>query len=210
MRISIIFVCLSSVIISGCKKNDLIVNPLVDVKGIIPLSVGAQWNYNVYAIDTMNVLQLVNTLSYKIISDSIINNIRWYKFSKINRYSWENPSEFLCTNTQVGLISRISSGSQLVFKYPAAVQDSFYVNEVVNYLHVISIDTLITIPVGTFHCYAFENNQPVFYSAYGGSREILYLSPDAGLVKVEAYASPQVGIKMYLWSYGELSSVSQN
>ena len=136
MTISIIsFFC------SGCKKDDLIVNPPLDVKGIIPMAIGSQWNYNIYSIDSIGIQQLMNTDSYKITEDTIINNFRWYKFSEIIKYPWQQPSEFLCANTRYGCSSLHNSTQFVIFRYPSNVQDSFYVNNVVNYLHIISVDT---------------------------------------------------------------------
>jgi hypothetical protein len=189
--------CILLILVSGCRKDDLIVNPQPEYKGIIPLAIGNKWNFNIYAYDTTGAIIVSNILSYEVIGDSMINGSRWFKISN-----------FLCANRSNGFSSLSNSDQLLIFKYPAAAQDSFYVNGVVNYLHVASIDTTITISLGTYHCYAFDSHQLISPGAFGGSYEILYVSPEVGIVKGEVYAAAQVGKKQYLWATTELSSVT--
>jgi hypothetical protein len=193
----IVSLCLVIVLISGCHKNDVIVNAPIDINGIIPMAVGNQWNYNSFLYDSVGAVSMVNTNSYAVVGDTIINGSRWYKISN-----------FLCANRRIGFSSLSNSGELLILKYPSSVQDSFYVNGVVNYLHVVSIDTTITISLGTFHCYAFDSHQLITPSALGGSHEIAYVSPGIGPIKLEIYVSNQNGKKQLLWGSVELSSVT--
>ena len=205
MRIIIIIFSILFFLVIGCKKDDLIVNPAA-FKVIIPIAVGSRWDYTLNVYDSTGIQQAANTVSYNITKDTIINFSRWYKYSEIITNSQTQSSEFFCANTSSGFYSIKNSVPFLIFKYPASIHDSYYVNNVINYLHIISIDTSITISLGTFHCYAFDSYQQFYPNMLGGSYEIMYVSPEIGIVKTEIYASFQIGKKQFLWASAELTS----
>jgi hypothetical protein len=184
----------------GCHKDDMIVNPSLQSNGIIPLAVSNAWSYNLSAYDTLgNVVRSV-TVPFTITGDSVANATRWYKIST-------SGSNFKCTNLPNGLFG---SDGILAFKYPTFVQDSFYVNGNVGYLSVTTIDTLITISLGSFHCYGYKNIQVHAPGMAGGSHDIVYICPTVGPIKYETYSSTRTGAKQYLAGTGELTSVTLN
>jgi hypothetical protein len=182
----------------ACHKDDLVVNPPPESSGIIPLAVNNEWFYNLTAYDTLgNAIKSV-TVPFNITGDSVANGTRWYKIST-------NLSNFKCTNLANGLFS---SDGNLALKYPTFVQDSFYVNGTVGYLSVTTIDTLITISIGSYHCYGYKNIQLHSPGMAGGSHDIVYICPTIGPIKYESYLSTRTGTKQYLRATAELLSVT--
>jgi len=202
MRIYITIISILLISIIGCHKDELLVNPQNDINGIIPLAKGNKWSFSYFEYDSLGSITRAfpNLLKFTVIGDTIINGYRWYKFS----------NKFWSANTKIGFTSDGYDGRLLIFKYPDLPQDSFYVNSAVNYVHILSIDTLITTSLGTFHCYAYDSHQLVNNNVLGGSYEVMFVSPQIGIVKFEIYASFRIGQKQYLCEQYELSSVTLN
>ncbi len=196
MRRVFISSCLIIVFILGCQNGDSTVNPILYPHDIMPLAIGNQWNYNLYLYDSTGAFHLTKIRSFEVIGDTMIDGVRWFNFS-----------DFLCANRDDGLRSLVTSGQLLIFKFPAFPQDSFFVNDVVGYLRITSIDTVITIALGTFHCVAYESRALISEGAYG-THEILYVSPGVGPIRFEVYALPRNSEREYLWTTAELSSVT--
>jgi hypothetical protein len=194
MRTIIISVITIIALLLGCRKDDLLVNPQSESNGIIPLAVGNQWIYSLNAYDTTGNIKISTSSTYQVMGDSVNSGVRWFRISN-----------FYCTNKNLGLFS---SDGLLALKYPTFVPDSFYVNATVGYIHVISIDTMITIPLGTYHCYAYASDQPISPGMTGSSYEVMYVSPKVGPIKAEIYASPQTNKKQYLYATTELYSLT--
>ena len=192
MRVIIISIVVIIVIVVGCRKDDILVNPQSESNGIIPLAVGNQWIYSLNAYDTTGNVAISTSTTYQVVSDTVHNGIRWFHLSN-----------FYCTNQNLGLFS---SDGLLALKYPAAARDSFYVNATVGYMHVLSVDTTITIPLGTYHCYAYTNNQSISPGMIESSREIVYVSPKVGMIKGEIYVLPYASKKQYLYATADLLS----
>lgn len=197
MRSLIVSTCFIIALNLACKKDDSVVNPGSYSGDIIPLAVGNQWTYNVYLYDSTGASRLLNTMSFEVFGDTMVNRVRWFRFS-----------EFLCANRGDGLHSLDTSGQPLIFKFPTFAQDSFFVNDVVGYLRIAAIDTLITISLGTYRCYAYESRALISPGAFGGSREIIYVSPGTGPIRGEVYVSPRIGERQFLWVAAELTSVT--
>ena len=189
--ISVICCCILFLIL-GCKKDDSILQPTSFSNTIFPLAVGNTWNFTQHSYDSTGTITSSESLSYVIVRDTIINNSKWYML-------W--GSLFLLANRDSGLYEYLNAGQKLFYKYPANAQDSFYISATYGYLHVKSINISITVPAGTFNCYAYESYIPI-----AGATEIDYLCPGVGMIKIENYQSAPNSRTQYLSGTSELLS----
>jgi hypothetical protein len=74
--------------------------------------------------------------------------------------------------------------STLVFKYPTKVGES-YSSGVEDSTKVLSIDTLISVPAGKFHCICYQEEAQ---GVVDESRVLWFVSPGVGWVKEVAYS----------------------
>ena len=167
----------------GCKDNSTNSVPQISTNQIVPLKVGNQWNLTVNSYDSSNVLQSGN-ISIMILRDTVIAGQRWY----------EMPIHLLCQNDSIGLTIYSESSNQLMFKYPAKVGEVYF-----NYgdtVTVVNVDTLITVPAGTFKCYQYHYK----------SNSSWFISPGVGFIKYEATKLSNANTLMvYYWE--TLSSI---
>ncbi|GBD87654.1 hypothetical protein BMS3Abin03_01588 [bacterium BMS3Abin03] len=177
MKNLLFFLLLLLAAFAGCNKEDNIVTPAAKTLEIVPLKVGNVWSYQTTTYDTSGNIISTSVDSFSIVSDTIINGRKTFILST-GVLRWNNESGYwVSTNTD----------SLLLYKYPANVGDQYSSD-----LKVISIDSMIVIPRGTFRCYG-----------YSGSVAIDYVSPGVGLTKEEWYKNKFNGVK-YLYQKQEL------
>ena len=194
-----ISVCFLSVLflllLNNCNENISPAPTGTDV--IMPLAVGNYWigqsnSYSVTDIFKKPVSSSFDTL--KILSDTTINGLQWYKLN-----------EGICLrNTGNSLNTHPYADHPLLFfgtKFPASVGDTFNTEKIYcivgtcdygfildsgySYYKVVKTDTVISVPKGQFHCYEIRK-----YSVTTSdptpkiSCPIYYLSVNVGLVKL--------------------------
>ncbi len=205
MRVVLISISCILVFFLGCHKHDLAVNPQPGSSGIIPLSVGNHWDYNDLDYDSTNTIVYSYVYSFGVIGDSTINGFTW---KSVTNYLFANTSNGFCAPGKSNPL--LKSDPLLLLKYPAAAQDSFYLSQGAGYVHITSIDTAITITLGTYRCYTYEAHQFWPSSTVEASHQILFVAPQVGLIKALYYASPQISQKEYLSNSVQLIGLALN
>jgi len=163
-------ICLSILVVIGCEKKDSIVNPPEELTEIVPLKIGNQWTFVRTEFDTLGSITRIDTIQYKIIEDTLINNQKWFRQSY-----WT----VLYRNDEEGFWE-YNNEPKLAYKYPAQEGSIFY-NNYGWKVTVISTDTLINTPLGILHCYQYQLD---FY----GFKTNNFLSPGFGFVYMEGAA----------------------
>lgn len=176
MKWSVYFLPLALLIL-GCSNNNKSLNPSQD-KQIWPLKVGNEWTYEDRLLDSAGRTVHVDTSVFAVIKDTLIQGERWYVFT----YNGvRDPEGSLGTIRSDGLWTNGPSEG-LVFKYPAAVNDTFMMGTDTSIVE--SIHDTVTVPAGTFVC--------INYKWVGGSEpnrthQYHYMSPGVGFIKAEEY-----------------------
>jgi hypothetical protein len=162
---------LSFLILDGCNKS----NPVESnnlTQSIVPLAVGNSWTVLVTYYDTLGPTQVHSEEVFKVYGDTTILSKQFFTYNG-----------FPCANTDSGLVMytgySVSSTASyhLLYKYPTYSGDSFD-----DSMEVTSIDTLISVPAGAFHCIKYQD-----YSS-GIRFEDDYISPGIGIIKIVDYA----------------------
>jgi hypothetical protein len=113
---------------------------------IVPLAVGNKWILDVTKYDSTGTIIGSYVDSLMVVGDTLILTETWFidhtGSLKINRadglYQWDDPGEL----------------PWLVLKYPTYVDDTFSSKS--DTAFVISIDTLITVPSGSYSCIRYD------------------------------------------------------
>jgi hypothetical protein len=142
---------LAALLVVGCgKKSDSPASssPSGTISGPFPLKVGNIWNYKLTANDTSGVaLAAPQDFVYQITKDTAVFNEQWYCMSGALYY----------VNRSDGVWRVFNGIPVLFFKYPAKPNDSY--SSSLGRIRVLSIDTGISVPKGTFHCYQYRLSQ---------------------------------------------------
>ncbi|MEW5796869.1 MAG: hypothetical protein AB1772_10990 [Candidatus Zixiibacteriota bacterium] len=177
MRHAIILV-FTLILLAGCDSSDKSTNP-TPPKQILPLTVGNFYVYENAVLDSAGSVIGADTVIWTVAKDTIIQNERWYIMT-VNGV--RDPEVSLpTTNRGDGLWVDGPSGF-LLFKYPAAVNDTVFFGSDTS--TVESIHDTITVPAGTFECINYK---------WVGSRDedrayqYHYFSPGVGHVKTDEY-----------------------
>lgn len=164
------------IILNGCEKSNP-VNYNNSSQSLIPIVKGNTWYFTGTSYDTLgNVKENFGEI-IDVRGDTILFG------KKLTFYSGN-----YVTYTDSGLIayegysySLDAPGDttvyyELLYKYPAQTGDSFS-----HGMKVGTIDTIVTVPAGSFHC--------IKYSSYyaGFLNYDVYISPGTGLIKVVSY-----------------------
>jgi len=174
--VSLIF----AIFLLSCNNDS---NPLIYVekqKGIIPLHVGNAWEYTITLYDSIGNVENISTEYRQIISDTLIEGERWYKANFIGYYIANRSDGVWQRNRRFPYISesRELDDPYLRIPFPIELNESITINSETYTLLDKNIE--VTVPAGTFSCYLYRLNIPVF----GGVNEyFLYYSPGIGLVK---------------------------
>ena len=163
-------VIFSLLIFSSCAKKETVIEPPPpeSPKYIVPLAKDNNWTFIRTYYDTVGLVISLDTLNYKIISDTLIHNQQWFKNSYL--------SSFYRTDS-VGLW-HYDDYAKLLYKYPAKVGEE-YLQDYRWRVSVISTDTLINTPMGVLSCYQYQLD-------YEGFKINDFLAPGFGFVKMES------------------------
>lgn len=163
---------------SGCGDDNKVISPSEKIQ-IWPLKVGNQWTYEETVLDSAGNVVNADTSVWEVVQDTLILGETWY----ILTIDGVVDSEFSpVANRGDGLWQGGPSGA-LVFKYPAAVDDTCMLGT--DTAIVESITDTITVPGGTFVCY----NYKWVGNSYNGERpyQFHYMSPGIGFIMAEEY-----------------------
>ena len=177
---------------SSCKDTG--VQPTTPIS-TFPLKVGNQWNFQQVNFDTLGNTSWSQSDSIRIIGDTIIAGDRWYYYN----YHGHLLS---FRNSESGVLARLVSPNtdgiaKLYLKFPAHVGDSYgfpivgfsgfnaWLDTAVQ-CTVMSLDTVVTVALGTFHCYQFRvGTSNTWWDNF--------VSQDYGWISEELYSNIRIG-----------------
>lgn len=136
------------------------------VGNLIPLDGGNEWRFTQTLFNSRGNVIDTEADSIVLIADTTLNEQRWfYREYHGHHLAYRNTG----SGVQVRLVSEHTSPqTQTLYKYPARIGDRFNYPEVyfsgdsawIDPEHmlarVVSVDTLITVPAGTFRCYQYR------------------------------------------------------
>jgi hypothetical protein len=166
IAISILIILIS---LSCHKESPTESNPIEKIP-IVPLNLGNSWIYSGTSYDTLGSIIETFSQHYNVTKDSVISNVRYFLFNG-----------YLSVNTDSGLISIVGFKKEYYFNYPVLLNERFH--SLANDYFILSLDTIIQVPAGTFHC--------IRYECYNGNIRIGtdFISPGNGVIKFITYQS---------------------
>ncbi len=94
----VVVIAAALLLYTGCSKDN---NPVgqsgTGTSVIMPLKIGNQWTYRVSFLDTLGNVRAADTMMFKIVRDTIIQNETWYFIGS------DSNSKELLTNRADGL-----------------------------------------------------------------------------------------------------------
>ncbi len=143
---------------------------------ILPLQDGNFWSYRRTAYDSQGSVIAVDTTTERVARDTLLSGERWY--------IWQTPSGLsMGTLRSDGYWSLAGGVPALFFVYPASVNQTYMITENGPTIRVIAVDTLISVPRGTFPCIGYEQLD----DRSGSLVRIDYLAANTGLIRAEEY-----------------------
>lgn len=178
--ISIIFVFYS------CKKSSNPVEPPVtDVNRLVPLNIGNSWTYKVTRYDTAGVIERVDTLTYFIRNDTVVNDTKWYILGVEGGVLIGQTGR---RNDTSGYHTTDFRGNFWLYPYPAQVGTSD------DGITVLAVDSLIETNTDTLSCYVYKRDFTPYISK-------LFYAPGYGRVYEEDYLKS--------WSTNQVYQISE-
>ncbi len=180
-------------ILLGCKKEDTdpSVGSMTSVSPIqiVPHKIGNSWNLRTINFAGNDTTYFTNS----ILKDTLVGLEIWY-VEQFGNAASSVPTK----NMNDGLYfyhSSIHLG-ELAYKYPAQVNEGYYSSYYNDSIIVLSINSTVTVPAGTFNCYQYFT-----YRLWGTYTGYIYVSPGIGFVKSESYVNNVLSSNVELISY---------
>ncbi len=170
-------------VISSCGDNGT--NPSSNNE-IWPLKVGNYWKFDVFGYDTLGNVSGSGLAIYSIVSDTMINNEKFYKMEV--EIGDETVDPVWLTNRADGVYSYELKQIEIIIKYPATQGEIFVAKggnttlESTNYNYETTIEN--------FSCYQYT-----ILSSY--SKDIVYFKPGVGHIAEEMFRNTESG-RLYL------------
>ena len=168
MKSSYIFIVLAIMVFVSCSKDETPTDSSTN-SVIMPLKFGNKWISRITAYDSIGSVLSSGYDTIHITSDTIIQGVNWYNGLYANR-----PD---------GLWLREGGGIFLFAKYPASINDSYYINFGNDSVKVISTNMSVTVPSGNYSCYQYR------ITHHGNTEVIFYFAVDKGFIKAEYYTT---------------------
>lgn len=171
-----------AVVVSLACESDDPTQPPPETVYIMPLGQGADWSGTLLIDDG----DIERQWSRFVSGDTLINNQTWYWISTTENgdTSW---NAWLYRNDEEGLWwRRVGVDPRLAARYPGAIGDTFGLDpDDDSYMEIMSTDTAVTVPAGTFQCYHYH-----FYPVNNGdaTNADFFYAPGAGMVYSHAPA----------------------
>jgi len=155
----------------SCGNNG--VNNHESTPVIMPLAIGNSWTSERLATDSLGDTLWIDTCTSRIASYSNIDSEIWFKLvSNCGKVGHK-------TNRKDGLWTKLDSIElNLTAKYPADVGYRWTNSDSSTEYIVVTTDTMIMVPTGTFKCYGYRWGDVSDSNSFG----INYYSPDIGIV----------------------------
>jgi hypothetical protein len=177
---NVIAIIIIAILLSSCvKEKEILSNTNISDPSIMPLKVGNEWRIEIKTFDTTGVLLRTFYDTVRIVSDTIILSEKWYL---------AEPWGSLLSNRQDGLwmwVDQDRESPVIAAKYPAAIGEKYSTgDDSAFYMTIESIDTVIQVLAGTYHCIKYRVNNSSDSSLAGYS----YFSLNTGRIRDEEYS----------------------
>jgi hypothetical protein len=182
---------------AACNNN--VAGPsMATNSSFIPLSTSNKWVSLVTKYDSLgNVLSSYSDSTQ--FEDTVISNIVWYH-TKNNDYAYANSDSGVITRL-IG--EKTNSHIYLSYKYPVVRGECFaspslacaslgnaWLVDTAYHTLVLSTDTVITVPAGSYHCIGYQTKNNDTNTTWS---TIEYISPHYGWIKAEVCQSYNSG-----------------
>lgn len=177
----------------GCRENPSSVQE--DLGVIIPLAIGNTWVTKYEEFDTNGVITISRIDTLIITKDTMVGKEKWYAPQSDPYNYWTNRAD--------GFYIEIEN-PQLIFKYPAKVNDSIEIAPQ-QFMKVVSTNDTVVFDGKVFVTYKYKS-----YFPYPGDEHVsityINIAPNIGIVKEEVIfnhllTGPFLGWRTELISY---------
>jgi hypothetical protein len=171
----------ASTLIVGCRETTAPGGPDVP---LVPLAVGNHWTYQ--SSDSVEFGSWPpgppRTLDVAVLRDTVIGGERWFAIGDTAQIFSSGHALFLANRPDglyefeplAGIVLPPAVDLRLLrFPYPTSAGARF---GVIGNSVVTSVDTLVTVPAGTFHCVRYEYQSPY------GDPDVYLVAPGIGVV----------------------------
>ncbi|MFZ5981687.1 MAG: hypothetical protein ACOYVF_13770 [Candidatus Zixiibacteriota bacterium] len=171
------FLIFASFFISCSTKEPL--EPEEEIPCLMPLAIGNSWSEIIRLYYPSGEISMTITGSSTVTSRVIIDNEYWYRIDKEFNYMGDitHSYHFLCHKVN-GLWYRsdVAATPELKIKYPLVQGEITQLEN--GYKELVSLDTIITVPAGTFNCYYWRS-----YCTSNTCRTHQFFAPGYGYIK---------------------------
>ncbi len=165
------------VILLSCSDHSTNVKNLSDE--ILPLKVGNKWYMKNVTFDSLGHSSTPFYFSLVVSKDTLINREKWYGITVECDFCDESSISYYAKREDGIYLLNENNEAFLVYKYPAAVNDS-YVSDSAS-VKIKSLSLIITVESGKYECVEYE------ISEVDNTITRVYLSPGVGFVKFEHF-----------------------
>ncbi len=180
MKTTVVIILLNAALIlsfNSCKKSETSTQPsrleTSPNKYLMDLSIGNSWTYRRVKIDSTGKISKVDTITYFIRTDTVVNGKVWSLMGSNEAMSepigYRNDDYALYKSNFVSL--------EVGYPYPTKT-GNIYAN-----WSIVSTDTIVPTPIGDLHCICYRSFD------YGIPFNVFY-APEIGLVHEESLVKP--------------------
>ena len=196
-------------LLSSCKEAVIV--PDVEPTEVFPLKMGNRWDFTRTYWDMSGNPTQVAAEYLRVFADTVL-------FGQRGSIVWLYAADQFFTNSYEGVTTRwiaIDDQAHVIYKYPARVGDTYgypiptfgqvlFMDDTSWIATVIAVDTLITVPAGSFHCIAYRVSPDVywFYRLY-------FISVGDGWIKEETWARDRPTNSMVRTNSLELTNLTK-
>jgi hypothetical protein len=143
---------------------------------LVPLAIGNEWTFRLTIFDTTGAVAVLDTFSYFIKGDTVVEGVIWAlegeKTVGVGQIGFRNDS--------IGYHESNFEGWEEDLPYPGHKNESY------NAWTIISTDSVVNTPLGTFWCYVYAS------SFFGFPYKLIY-APGVGPIHLEIVGVPTGG-----------------
>jgi len=201
---SALFLSVAAILSSSCRHSPTEAPagvPTVAKDSIIPLNIGNKWTWQLTLYDTLGKPYSTYLDSLRIDSAKNINSEHWcFPGHPYEKLAFANLSD----GCYYRAFDDTPGASFLFYRYPARANDTYrapsgvvsgyrvWIVDTLESMTILSIDTTITVPAGTFTCYLYRRARKDGVHYFDE-----FLAPGLGWIRVVTYPEIWPGRGVY-------------